>query len=150
MSRLTGVLLVLMFVLLLGITYYQGKVTKLTRDVDDITKVANQQKTTIDLMATNQKLAEALDTKYTKELANAKFENDLLRADVESGVKRLHINATCKRLPQATGTSSVDDAASPGLTESAQRDYLNLRERIGTATKQIAGLQEYIRNICTK
>ncbi|ENK3381383.1 lysis protein, partial [Escherichia albertii] len=39
---------------------------------------------------------------------------------------------------------------SPGLTDSAQRDYFILRERAATSEKMIRGLQEYIRDQCIK
>ncbi|WP_312110846.1 MULTISPECIES: lysis system i-spanin subunit Rz, partial [Pantoea] len=38
--------------------------------------------------------------------------------------------------------------ASPGLTDSAERDYFTLRSRIELAGKQIAGLQQYITEQC--
>jgi len=141
--NLTPILVIIMAALLFGVTYYQGKVTKLKHDVAEISKVAKENQATIDQMTARNKLAAELDIKYAKELADAKSENDRLRADVESGSKRLHVNATCK-VPSTSATSSMDDATSPRLNDSAQRDYLNLRERIGTATSQIAGLQEYI------
>ncbi|MEN4196191.1 lysis system i-spanin subunit Rz [Serratia sp. IR-2025] len=34
------------------------------------------------------------------------------------------------------------------LNHPCERDYFRLRERIETARSQIAGLQEYIRNVC--
>lgn len=149
MSKFTASLIGLLFVMLIGITYYQTRVEKLKHDVAEISKVAKENQATIDLMTARNKLAAELDIKYAKELADAKSENDRLRADVESGSRRLRVNATCKA-PNTSATSSVDDATSPRLNDSAQRDYLNLRERIGTATKQIAGLQDYITNICLK
>ena len=151
MSRisLTPILVIIMAALLFGVTYYQGQVAKLKHDVAEMSQVAKEHQATIDLMAARNKLSAELDIKYAKELADAKSENDRLRADVESGSKRLRVNATCPA-PNASATSSVDDATSPRLNDSAQRDYLNLRERIGTATKQIAGLQDYITNICLK
>lgn len=91
----------------------------------------------------------ALDAKHTKEMAHEQAKNEKLRADVESGAKRLQFNATCKRLPQPSGTASLDDATSPRLNDSAQRDYFSLRDRIGKATNQITGLQEYVREQCS-
>ena len=43
----------------------------------------------------------------------------------------------------------VDDASSPRLTDTAQRDYFVLRERIETITNQLNGLQEYVRSQCS-
>ncbi|ERM09608.1 endopeptidase [Pantoea agglomerans Tx10] len=44
----------------------------------------------------------------------------------------------------------MDDATSARLTDAAQRDYFTLRERIEVAGKQIAGLQQYIKEKCLK
>lgn len=52
--------------------------------------------------------------------------------------------------PKTTGPASVPDDASARLTNAAERDYLSLRERIGIATSQISGLQDYITNVCLK
>ena len=104
---------------------------------------------TIDDMQVRQRDVAALDAKYTKELANAKAKLDALQQCVSSGKCGLRLNAKCPTA-NTTGTASVDDAASPRLTDAAQRDYFTLRERIETAGKQIAGLQQYIKEQCFK
>ena len=38
----------------------------------------------------------------------------------------------------------------PRLTDSAERDYFTLRERIVTVTKQVGYLQDYIKEQCLK
>ncbi|HDL7195541.1 TPA: lysis protein [Yersinia enterocolitica] len=152
MSRVTAILIaVLTIFLLFGVTYYQGRVTTLQRDVAEITAVANQQKKDLQLIETQRQAVAAIDIKYTKELADAKSENERLRADIASGTKRLQLNATCtKPVSKTTGPASVPDDASARLTNAAERDYLSLRERIGIATSQINGLQAYITNVCLK
>lgn len=152
MNRVTAILIaVLTIFLLFGVTYYQGRVTTLKRDVAEITAVANQQKKDLQLIEAQRQAVAAIDIKYTKELADAKSENERLRADIASGTKRLQLNATCtKPVSKATGPASVTDDGSARLTESAERDYLSLRERIGIATSQINGLQAYITNVCLK
>ncbi|CFQ33501.1 lysis protein [Yersinia aleksiciae] len=100
------------------------------------------------LMEKQRQAVADIDIKYTKELADAKSENERLRTDINNGTKRLQFNATCQRTYKKSSSSGMDDAASPRLTDSAQRDYLNLRERIGIATNQIAGLQAYITDVC--
>ena len=71
----------------------------------------------------------ALDAKYTKELADAKAENDALRDDVAAGRRRLrNIKAVCQSVREATTASGVDNAASPRLADTAERDYFTLRE----------------------
>ena len=150
MSRVTAILIaVLTIFLLFGVTYYQGRVTTLQRDVAEITAVANQQKKDLQLIETQRQAVAAIDIKHTKELADAKSENERLRADIASGTKRLQLNAICtKPVSKTTGPASVTDDASARLTNAAERDYLSLRERIGIATSQISGLQAYINNVC--
>ena len=100
-------------------------------------------------MQVRQRDVAVLVAKYTKELADAQATIDQLERDVASDKRRLQLNAICQK-QSSTGTASVDDAASPGLTDSAERDYFTLRSRIELAGKQIAGLQQYIRDQCLK
>ncbi|QIX98311.1 lysis protein [Cedecea sp. FDAARGOS_727] len=100
--------------------------------------------------ADRQRDVAALDSKYTQELADAKQTIEQLQLDVAAGDKRLRLNATCQPVRSSTSTTGVDDATGPGLTDAAERDYFRLRERIETSNKQIAGLQEYIRQQCLK
>ena len=65
-----------------------------------------------------------------KELADAKAENDALRDDAAAGRRRLHIKAVCQSVREATTASGVDNAASPRLADTAERDYFTLRERL--------------------
>ena len=64
--------------------------------------------------------------------ADAKAENDALRDDVAAGRRRLHIKAVCQSVREATTASGVDNAASPRLADTAERDYFTLRERLIT------------------
>lgn len=111
--------------------------------------LATERQQTIDDMQTRQRDVAALDEKYTKELADAKATIDQLHDDVATGKRRLQLNATCAKQP-TSGTTGVDDATSARLTDAAQRDYFTLRDRIEVAGKQIAGLQQYIREQCLK
>ena len=83
-------------------------------------------------MQMRQRDVAALDAKYTKELADAKAGNDALRDDVAAGRRRLHIKAVCQSVREATTASGVDNAASPRLADTAERDYFTLRERLIT------------------
>lgn len=123
-------------------SYYHGKYVASDN-------LATERQQTIDDMQVRQRAVAALDEKYTKELADAQATIDLLHDDVATGKRRLQLNATCPK-QSSSGTSSLDDAASARLTDAAQRDYFTLRERIETAGKQIAGLQQYIREQCLK
>ena len=95
-------------------------------------------------MQMRQRDVAALDAKYTKELADAKAENDALRDDAAAGRRRLHIKAVCQSVREATTASGVDNAASPRLADTAERDYFTLRERLITMQKQLEGTQKYI------
>ena len=55
-------------------------------------------------------------------------ENDALRDDAAAGRRRLHIKAVCQSVREATTASGVDNAASPRLADTAERDYFTLRE----------------------
>ena len=95
-------------------------------------------------MQMRQRDVAALDAKYTKELADAKAENDALRDDVAAGRRRLHISSLGQSVREATTASGVDNAASPRLADTAERDYFTLRERLITMQKQLEGTQKYI------
>ena len=68
--------------------------------------------------------------------ADAGAKNDALRDDVAAGRRRLHIKAVCQSVREATTVSGVDNAASPRLADTAERDYFTLRERLITMQKQ--------------
>ncbi len=127
--------------------YYRGNANHYKAQRDTANSSLKQANDTITDMHKRQRDVAALDEKYTKELADAKANIDQLHDDVASGKRRLQLNATCAK-QSTSGTSSLDDAASARLTDAAQRDYFTLRERIEVAGKQIAGLQQYIREQC--
>lgn len=144
--------LILLVLLLLATSvalalYYRGSAIDYKAQRDTASSSLKQAKETITDMQTRQRDVAALDEKYTKELASAKATIDQLHDDVATGKRRLQLNATCAK-QSATGTPSLDDAASARLTDAAQRDYFTLRERIEVAGKQIAGLQQYVREQC--
>lgn len=130
--------------------HYHGTYLAEQKRADDAELLAKQRQQTINDMLSRQRDVAALDSKYTQELADAKQTIEQLQRDVAAGAKRLRLNATCKPVRNSTSAPGVDDAASPGLTDAAERDYFRLRERIETSNKQIAGLQEYIRQQCLK
>ena len=91
----------------------------------------------------------ALDAKYTQDLADAKKQLDDLQRCVRDGKCGLRINAKCPA-NGTTGSGGLGDASGPRLTDSAERDYFTLRERIVTVTKQVEYLQDYINTQCLK
>lgn len=139
MNKLTAALILVLGLLSFGVYYYHDAYSKADHDLT----LAKQ---TITDMQTRQRDVAALDSKYTKELADAKSKLDDLQRCVAAGKCGLRVNV----VKQATATSGMDDAASARLTDAAERDYLSLRERIGIATSQIKGLQDYISNVCLK
>ena len=116
---------------------------------DEATKNLGLANATIKDMQTRQRDVAALDAKYTGELADAKETIERLHSDVIAGRKRLQLNANCPA-NGATGTGGLGDASGPRLTESAERDYFTLRERIVSVTKQVGYLQDYIKEQCLK
>ena len=82
-------------------------------------------------MQMRQRDVAALDAKYTKELADAKAENDALRDDAAAGRRRLHQKQSVSQC-EAITASGVDNAASPRLADTAERDYFSPRERLIT------------------
>nr|WP_254065339.1 lysis protein [Cedecea sp. FDAARGOS_727] len=130
--------------------HYHSKYLAEQKRADHAELLATRRQQTINEMQTRQRDVAALDSKYTQELADAKQTIEQLQLDVAAGDKRLRLNATCQPVRSSTSTTGVDDATGPGLTDAAERDYFRLRERIETSNKQIAGLQEYIRQQCLK
>ncbi|MFI8058396.1 lysis protein [Citrobacter freundii] len=136
-------------VLAFFVNHYRDNATEYKKQRDEKTQALNLANATITGMTTRQRDVAALDAKYTQELADAKAENDALQRCVRDGKCGLRVNAKCP----ANGTAStggLGDASSPRLTDSAQRDYFTLRERIATVTKQVEYLQDYINTQCLK
>ena len=134
-------------VLVFFVNHYRGNAITYKDQRDKATNNLRLANATIKDMQTRQRDVAALDAKYTGELADAKATIDQLERDVASGKRRLQLNASCPA-NRATSTGSLGDASSPGLTDSAERDYFTLRERIVTVTKQVGYLQGYIKDQC--
>ncbi|ELY3999444.1 lysis protein [Cronobacter sakazakii] len=129
--------------------YYRASLTKAEASLTEVNRELNLAKDTIADMQTRQRDVAALDAKYTQELADAQSTITQLERDVATGKRRLQLNATCTA-NGTTGTGSLGDASTARLTDSAQRDYFTLRDRIETVTKQVNYLQDYIRQQCLK
>lgn len=138
-----GVILLLALASWLSYSSYKGE-KKRADDAEQSLSLAND---TIKDMQVRQRDVAALDAKYTGELADAKETIERLHSDVIAGRKRLQLNANCPT-NGATGTGGMVDATGPRLTDSAERDYFTLRERIVTVTKQVGYLQDYIKEQC--
>lgn len=140
----------LSFACLFARYYYEQSVRK-TAEITALIQTRDGLQAELRQKELQQQQVAVLDSHYTKELSDARTENEQLRTALESGAKRLQLNASCTRsVPPATAAPRMDDAASPRLTESAERDYLRLTGRIKIATTQIAGLQDYIATVCLR
>ncbi|MDR8492664.1 lysis protein [Serratia nevei] len=133
-------------VVLCLLAYFAISNQALRHDRDKLQTANSQLSGQLDWQNSTQRAVAAIDEHRTQELNDAKNQIDGLRRLVDAGARKLQLAATCP----TTGTAGVADAASPRLTDSAQRDYFRLRERIETARSQIAGLQDYIRQVCLK
>ena len=131
------------------VNHYHGKYLQEQKRADTAEQSLKLANATITDMQVRQRDVAALDAKYTGELADAKETIERLHSDVIAGRKRLQLNAKCPA-NGATSAGGVGDASGPRLTDSAERDYFTLRERIGTVTKQVGYLQDYIKEQCLK
>ncbi|EPR5709140.1 lysis protein [Escherichia coli] len=154
MSRVAAIISVLVICIIvclsLAVNHYRDNAIAYKEQRDKKVSELKQAIATIADMQQRQRDVAALDAKYSRELANAKAENETLRADVAAGRRRLHIKAVCQSVREATTASGVDNAVSPRLADTAERDYFTLRERLMTMQMQLEGAQEYIRTQCIK
>lgn len=153
MSRLTAIICAVVICLLVSmawaINHYRDNAITYKDQRDKATEKLSLANATIKDMQVRQREAAELDAKYTGELADAKATIDQLERDVASGKRRLQLNTKCPA-NGATSTGGMGDASGPRLTDSAERDYFTLRERIVTVTKQVGYLQYYIKEQCLK
>ena len=68
--------------------------------------------------------------------------------DAAAGRRRLHIKAVCQSVREATTASGVDNAASPRLADTAERDYFTPQRESITMQKQLKRTQKYINEQC--
>ncbi|HHU8515359.1 lysis protein [Escherichia coli] len=154
MSRVAAIIYALVICIIVclswAVNHYRDNAIAYKEHRDKKVSELKQAIATIADMQQRQRDVAALDAKYSRELANAKAENETLRADVAAGRRRLHIKAVCQSVREATTASGVDNATSPRLADTAERDYFTLRERLMTMQMQLEGAQEYIRTQCIK
>lgn len=153
MSRLKAIIIAVVACIIVSlgwaVNHYRDNAIGYKKQRDAAVNEAALAKATITDMQTRQRDVAALDAKYTKELADANAENNRLRADVVAGKRRLQIAATCSK-DETTGSSGLVDGSSPRLTADAELNYWRLRDGIAAVTKQLTGLQEYVRTQCLK
>ncbi|WP_443093290.1 lysis protein, partial [Escherichia albertii] len=136
MSRVAAIISVLVICIIVclswAVNHYRDNAITYKAQRDKNARELKLANATIADMQQRQRDVAALDAKYSRELANAKAENETLRADVAAGRRRLHIKAVCQSVREATTASGVDNATSPRLEDTAERDYFTLRERLMT------------------
>ena len=151
MSRVTAIISALVICiivcLLWAVNHYRDNAIAYKEQRDKNARELKLANATIKDLQIRQRDAAALDAKYTKDLADAKKQLDDLQRCVRTGKCGLHVNARCPA-NGATSTGGLGDVTGPRLTDSAERDYFTLRERIVTVTKQVGYLQEYIKEQC--
>ncbi|EMO9462468.1 lysis protein [Raoultella ornithinolytica] len=154
MSRLTAIISAVVICLIVSLgwlaNHYHTNATQFKEQRDKATEKLSLANATITDMTTRQRDVAALDAKYTKELADAQSQIETLRSDVATGKRRLRLAATCATKTNPAGASSLDDGESPQLTADAELNYWRLRAGIATVTKQLTGLQAYVREQCLK
>ncbi len=103
-----------------------------------------------DLQVRQRKVA-ALDTKFTQELTDAQATIDRLQRDVVAGKRWLQFKTRGSVMsPDKRAATCMANEASTRPDDSAEQDYFTLRSRIELTRKQIAGLQQYIKEQCLK
>ncbi|HAG2017399.1 TPA: lysis protein [Salmonella enterica] len=153
MSRVTAIISALVICIIVclswAVNHYRDNAIAYKEQRDKKVSELKQATATITDMQQRQRDADALDAKYTKELADAKAENDALRDDVAAGRRRLFVNATCPAVPtgKSTSASSLGDAETIQFDRTVEQDYFRLREMIVSNEKQILYLQNYIRDV---
>lgn len=148
-TMLAGLLVVGLVVAGKLANYYHAQLTETRSSLTKVNRELKLAKDDIADMQKRQRDVAALDAKYTKDLADAKENITQLERDVAAGKRRLQLSATCGK-SGTPSTTAMDDATSPRLTDSAQRDYYTLRERIETSRNMIAGMQDYIKDQCLR
>jgi prophage endopeptidase len=153
MSRATliaiAVVAAILFSLCWAVDHYRSNAITYKEQRNTAITERDSAKATIADMQSRQRDAAAIDAKYTGELADAKRTIEDLQRDVASGKRRLQLNATCSNGDAAT-TGSLGDASAARPTDSAERDYFTLRQRIETVTGQVNYLQDYIKQQCLR
>ncbi len=155
MSRVTAIISALVICIIVclswAVNHYRDNAIAYKEQRDKKVSELKQATATITDMQQRQRTADALDAKYTKELADAKAENDALRRELDNG-GRVLVKGKCP-MPSSAETSSASgmgNDATVELTADAELNYYRLRSGIDRITAQVNYLQEYIRTQCLR
>ncbi|AUW49702.1 lysis protein [Salmonella enterica subsp. enterica serovar Kentucky] len=150
MSRLTAIICAVVICLLVSmgwaVNHYRDNAIAYKEQRDNKASELEKANATITDMQQRQLDADALDAKYTKELADAKAENDALRRKLDNG-GRVLVKGKCS-VPSSAETSSASgmgNDATVELSPVAGRNVLGIRDGIISDQTALRTLQEYIR-----
>ncbi len=134
-----------------AVNHYRDNAIAYKEQRDKKVRELKQATATITDMQQRQRSADALDAKYTKELADAKAENDALRRKLDNG-GRVFVKGKCP-VPSSAETSSASgmgNDATVELSPVAGRNVLGIRDGIIRDQTALRTLQEYIRTQCLR
>ncbi|EBB5908382.1 lysis protein [Salmonella enterica] len=146
-----GLLLVSLIVAGRLANHYRDNAISYKEQRDNKASELEKANATITDMQQRQLDADALDAKYTKELADEKAENDALRRKLDNG-GRVLVKGKCP-VPSSAETSSASgmgNDATVELSPVAGRNVLGIRDGIISDQTALRTLQEYIRTQCLK
>ncbi|HBP7618995.1 TPA: lysis protein [Escherichia coli] len=148
MSRVTAIISALIICIVVclswAVNHYRDNAISYKEQRDKATStIADMQK--------RQRDADALDAKYTKELADAKAENDALRRKLDNG-GRVLVKGKCPvpSSAETSGASGMGNDATVELSPVAGRNVLDIRDGIIRDQTALRTLQEYIRTQCLR
>ncbi|HGT8044246.1 TPA: lysis protein [Escherichia coli] len=155
MSRVTAIISALVICIIVclswAVNHYRDNAIAYKEQRDNKASELEKVNATITDMQQRQRDADALDAKYTKELADAKAENDALQRKLDNG-GRVLVKGKCpvSASTQTTGAASMGDDATVELSAVAGRNVLGIRSGIVSDQTALRALQEYITTQCLK
>ncbi|EFB1249437.1 lysis protein [Escherichia coli] len=155
MSRVTAIISALVICIIVclswAVNHYRDNAIAYKEQRDNKASELEKANATITDMQQRQRDADALDAKYTKELADAKAENDALQRKLDNG-GRVLVKGKCpvSAATQTAGAASVGDDATVELSAVAGRNVLGIRSGILSDQTALRALQEYITTQCLK
>ncbi|EAB1466956.1 lysis protein [Salmonella enterica] len=150
-TMFVGLLLVSLIVSGRLANHYRDNAISYKEQRDNKASELEKANATITDMQQRQLDADALDAKYTKELADEKAENDALRRKLDNG-GRVLVKGKCP-VPSSAETSSASGMGNDAIVELspvAGRNVLGIRDGIISDQTALRTLQEYIRTQCLK
>ncbi|EBQ2675066.1 lysis protein [Salmonella enterica] len=153
MSRVTAIISALVICIIVclswAVNHYRDNAIAYKEQRDNKASELEKANATITDMQQRQRDADALDAKYTKELADAKAENDALRRKLDNG-GRVLVKGKCP-VPSSDETSSASgmgNAATVELSPGAGQNVLDIRAGIISDQEKLKYLQGYVRTQC--